>query len=326
MLELAEQMLEAVAFAHRHHVMHCDVKPENFILFAGNRLRLADFGIARVAMRTLSGSGSGTVGYLAPEQALGKPSFRSDVFSLGLILYRMFSGKLPQWPFNWPPPGFDRVRKGCHPDLIAIMRRAMELDNRKRFADAGQMLSAFRRIKPRAQRATRSPRRRKARNEGRDWRTIRHREFSRQYRTQLETRAKCTRCAGPIAETMLFCPWCRTAVRPAKLTTRFPKRCRRCKRGIKTDWRFCPWCYGAAINDEGEHRYTDARYDGKCSNPACSGKHLMPFMRYCPWCRHKVRKIWKIEGSKNRCPRCRWGVVPEYWDYCPWCGRTLGKR
>ena len=42
---------------------------------------------------------------MAPEQAMGKPSFCSDVFSLGLILYRMFSGELPEWPYEWPLPG-----------------------------------------------------------------------------------------------------------------------------------------------------------------------------------------------------------------------------
>ena len=62
MIGLAEQMLEAVAFAHRRRILHGDLKPENFILFPGNHLRLADFGIAKVAHRTLEASGSGTVG------------------------------------------------------------------------------------------------------------------------------------------------------------------------------------------------------------------------------------------------------------------------
>jgi len=92
-LDYAGQMLSAVAYAHSRRVMHCDIKPENFLLFPGNRLRLSDFGIAKVARRTIQASGSGTVGYVAPEQAMGKPSFRSDVFSLGLILYRMLSGQ-----------------------------------------------------------------------------------------------------------------------------------------------------------------------------------------------------------------------------------------
>src|SRR5688572_26896533 len=62
--EFVEQLLEALAYAHTRKIIHCDVKPENLLLFPDNRLRLADFGIAKVAMRTIKGSGSGTVGYL----------------------------------------------------------------------------------------------------------------------------------------------------------------------------------------------------------------------------------------------------------------------
>ncbi|UCG16465.1 MAG: protein kinase [Phycisphaerales bacterium] len=62
MVDFASQMLDAVAYAHPKRVMHCDLKPENCILFRENRLRLADFGIAKVALRTIPASGSGTIG------------------------------------------------------------------------------------------------------------------------------------------------------------------------------------------------------------------------------------------------------------------------
>ena len=324
----ADQMLEAVAFAHRKRVMHCDLKPENFILFRGNRLRLADFGIAKVARRTLEASGSGTVGYVAPEQAMGKPSFRSDVFSLGLILYRMFSGQLPEWPYSWPPPGFDRVRRDLHPDLIAFLRRTMEVDHRKRFADAAGMQAAFRRLRSRAMKSTLARRRRRKKAEApqRDGRAIPHHDFLKRYRASLDVHATCRRCHGPVAEAMQFCPWCGARRRVPTDETRFPSRCPRCHRGMKKDWRFCPWCYGAAVNPSSTRRYSDLRYTARCTNPSCPGKLLMPFTKYCPWCRRKVRKKWKIEGSKDRCPRCGWGVLPEYWAYCPWCARTIGKR
>ena len=104
-VDYSAQILAAVAYAHEHRIIHCDIKPDNFLIFADGRVRLADFGIARVAQKTLRGWGEGTVGYIAPEQAMGKPSFRSDVFSTGLVLYRMFSGCLPEWPYRWPPPG-----------------------------------------------------------------------------------------------------------------------------------------------------------------------------------------------------------------------------
>jgi serine/threonine-protein kinase len=143
-MHFARQMIDAVAYAHRHRIIHCDIKPENFILFAENRLRLTDFGIARIAYdRTVKASGSGTIGYIAPEQAMGRPSLRSDVFSLGLVLYRMFTGQLPDWPFEWPMVGHERLKGKVHPRLISFLRKAIDVTPRKRFRDGGQMQEAF---------------------------------------------------------------------------------------------------------------------------------------------------------------------------------------
>ena len=141
-LDLAGQALASIAYAHEHKIIHCDIKPENYILFPDNQLRLTDFGIARVAQRTVQASGSGTIGHIAPEQAMGKPSFRSDVFSIGLIAYRMFGAHWPEWPFSWPPPGFARVRAklarfvGCRCHRTA---RARATANDHRFATQGRI-------------------------------------------------------------------------------------------------------------------------------------------------------------------------------------------
>jgi serine/threonine protein kinase len=149
-LDYSEQILEALAHAHEHRVLHCDVKPENFILFRDGTLKLTDFGIARFALRTVHGSGSGTVGFVAPEQAMGRPSYRSDVFSTGLILYRMFSGHLPEWPFEWPPPGYEKIRKNLHKDLVNFLQRAIAVSPQKRFRDCCAMLGAFEKLLPKA--------------------------------------------------------------------------------------------------------------------------------------------------------------------------------
>jgi len=148
-LDFAEQMLEGLAYAHRMKIIHCDVNPENVLIFPGNRIRLADFGIAKVAQKTIHSSGTGTVGYMAPEQAMGRPSARSDVFSLGLLIYRMLAGQWPEWPYDWPPPGYRRLRRKVHPDLVALVRRAIDPHPKKRFRDADQMLNAFRKAKRR---------------------------------------------------------------------------------------------------------------------------------------------------------------------------------
>lgn len=149
-MEWTEQILDAVAYAHRQKIIHCDIKPENILLFSGNRLRLTDFGIAKIALRTVKARGTGTVGYMAPEQAAGKPSQRSDVFSLGLVLCRLFMGHLPEWPYEWPTPGYDKLKNKAHPDLIAFIKRSIEMNPKKRYADAEQMLAAFRRLKARS--------------------------------------------------------------------------------------------------------------------------------------------------------------------------------
>jgi serine/threonine-protein kinase len=142
-LHYAGQMLEALAHAHAHHIIHCDVKPENLILFPDDQLRLGDFGLAKLSVRTLHASSSGTLGYMAPEQAMGRPSARSDVFSAGLILYRMLTGVLPDWPYEWPTEGYERLRRRA-PDLVDVVRRSLQLPTRKRYRDAQRMLDAFR--------------------------------------------------------------------------------------------------------------------------------------------------------------------------------------
>ena len=142
--EIESQILEALAYAHAKRIIHCDVKPDNVLLFPGNLARLSDFGIARVALRTIAAaSGSGTIGYVAPEQAFGKPSFRSDVFSAGLLLYRLLTGVLPEWPFTWPLAGQDRLERKVSPAMLRVLQRSIQLESSRRYADAGKMLDAF---------------------------------------------------------------------------------------------------------------------------------------------------------------------------------------
>ena len=149
-LDLAGQALAGLAFMHENRVIHCDVKPENFILFPGNRLKLADYGFAKVRVRTLKASGSGTIDYIAPEQAMGRPKFQSDVFSAGLVIYQMLSGKLPEWPFEWPLPAQDRLKQRVRPEFIDFLQRAIQLDPKQRFADASVMYMAFERLQSHA--------------------------------------------------------------------------------------------------------------------------------------------------------------------------------
>ena len=143
-LDFTRQALAAVAHAHSRSILHCDIKPENFIVFPSNRLKLTDFGFSKVLLRAgQKGSGSGTVGYLAPEQALGRPMFQSDVFALSLMIYELFSGELPEWPYQWPPPGYARIRSKLRPRMLRWLRKGMEFKPQARYRNAVAMQRAF---------------------------------------------------------------------------------------------------------------------------------------------------------------------------------------
>lgn len=160
-LDLGGQILDAVAFAHSHRIVHCDIKPDNLILFPGNRLKLTDFGIAKVALKKLRGSGTGTVGYMAPEQAMGRPTYRSDVFSIGLILCRMLAGEWPEYPFDWPPPGHTKLRRKVPAEFLKFLQKSIHFDPRKRFADAVQMQTAYEKLVPKVERFAAKKRKRR---------------------------------------------------------------------------------------------------------------------------------------------------------------------
>lgn len=326
-LDLADQALASLAFAHEKKIIHCDIKPENYIVFPGNRLKLADFGFAKISLRTLKASGSGTIDYIAPEQAMGRPKFQSDVFSVGLVLYRLLSGKLPEWPFKWPMVGHDRLQTRAGPEYASVLRRAIQLDPAHRYRSAIEMYAAFKKVRAgeKRRRSTgKSSAKRRTAKTGASWRQLQWREFQHQYRSTLQTRHDCRRCDGPVAESMKSCPWCGIDNPSRGSVTSLPAECPRCERGVKNDWDYCAWCYGPGFEAETNRHYPDKRYTAKCANQRCR-EPLMPFMRYCPWCRSKVKRGWKVDGSKRRCKACNWGIVGEYWNFCAWCREPVQR-
>jgi hypothetical protein len=323
-LSFGEQLLSALAYAHEQRVIHCDVKPENLILFGDERLRLADFGLAKVvAARTVSASASGTIGFMAPEQALGRPSARSDVFSAGLVIYRMLTGTLPEWPYDWPPPGHERLLR-IAPEIAEVLERAIQVDARRRYRDAAQMLEAY----GKAQRKL--LRRRKAGSETtaqrkqsvRDWRSVRLRQLRNMLAGRLVLSHQCGACHQPVDERMHACPWCGVAPLQPTGPSTYPAQCPRCARGIKLDWSWCAWCHGPKIGPQSSRRFTDRRYASACGS--CGGK-LIPFSRYCPWCRVRVHTRWTLVKTARRCTHCEQPVLPGFWAHCPWCAKALAE-
>jgi eukaryotic-like serine/threonine-protein kinase len=324
----AEQLLSAVAFAHSKRIIHCDIKPENVVLLSEDRVALTDFGIAKVALRTQAMSSvAGTLGYMAPEHAMGRPSYRSDVFSLGLVLWKLFSGKLPEWPFHSPLAGTERLKRTYSPEFIKVLERALLLDHTKRYADAGKFYNAFLRVKRRARKgdakasvkpSTTSP----------NWRLLREKEFQRRFGKHLKGNARCSRCRSIVAEAMCHCPWCGLKQGQYKGTSEYRARCNSCGRGTKQDWKYCTWCRAPQNPSDPTRKYADKRYIARCSH--CEEKCLVQFAKHCPRCRHRVEREFRITSSptgngKNhsRCRHCGWGVLNGFWDFCSWCGKSL---
>ena len=328
-LSYAEQLLEALAFAHKNRLIHCDIKPENILLFEGDRIRLADFGIAKVAMRTLKAHGTGTLGYAAPEQAYGRPSFRSDVFGVGIVVYRMLTGVLPEWPFHWPLAGHARLKEVASPDLMVFLKRTLEVDAKKRYPDAVRALAAFKKIRKGAlAHVTRRRTKRKTATSRTptNWQHVRLGQFVKRFGKELQLSLECSGCKGPMSHEMRHCPWCGKEHAKVRGETGFTSACPRCQRGMKADWRYCPWCWGAAVGPTSNRELSDRRYSARCANKSCDRKDLMPFMRYCPWCHDKITRVWPLPGSRSRCERCEWGVSREFWSICPWCATPVTPR
>jgi serine/threonine-protein kinase len=97
-LEIIGSVAEALDYAHKNGVVHRDIKPANIMLLEGNQIKVADFGIARLpdSTRTQTGDIFGTPNYMSPEQVAGKKvDGRSDLFSLGAVMYKLLTGKQP---------------------------------------------------------------------------------------------------------------------------------------------------------------------------------------------------------------------------------------
>src|SRR5689334_4721296 len=97
-IDITVQILKAARFAHRHGIVHRDLKPHNVMVDDEDRVKVTDFGIARAGASDMTETGSimGTAQYLSPEQAQGHPvSQRSDLYSVGVVLYELLTGRIP---------------------------------------------------------------------------------------------------------------------------------------------------------------------------------------------------------------------------------------
>lgn len=154
-VRIAAEVAAGLAAAHRAGITHRDVTPANIFLTSDGPVKLLDFGIAALAGdRTDDGSAGGTIPYMSPEQARGAPTDnRTDVWSLGVVLFRMLTGELP-FPGDSPADVLSAIRSdvpaptlsrrhGIPRRLARVVDRALEKPSARRYADAGEMLRAL---------------------------------------------------------------------------------------------------------------------------------------------------------------------------------------
>jgi eukaryotic-like serine/threonine-protein kinase len=150
---LGAQVAEALGAAHDRGMVHRDIKPQNVLLAARGGAKVADFGIARAgSSATISRTGSviGTAGYMSPEQALGKPATpKSDLYSLGVVLYEALTGELPYTADNPIAVSMKHVNEPLRPPIElnpripkgmnAIVTKLLAKDPEDRYADADKL-------------------------------------------------------------------------------------------------------------------------------------------------------------------------------------------
>jgi serine/threonine protein kinase len=158
-VNLMIQLCDALNFAHQGGIVHRDIKPANILLDNSGKPHICDFGVAHVEMSTITQTGAtiGTPSYMSPEQVMGKKiDKRSDIFSLGAILYELLTGKRPfegesittviYKIVNEEAVPLTQLRKELPPEFEQIINKALAKDPDGRYDTCAEMADALRKV------------------------------------------------------------------------------------------------------------------------------------------------------------------------------------
>ena len=168
-INYAIQIGEALQEAHSHGIVHRDVKPENIMVNTKNQIKVMDFGLAKLKgslKLTRTSSTVGTLAYMAPEQIQGgEVDARSDIFSFGIVLFEMLTGRLPfrgeheaammYSIVNEEPQPIERYKPDVPPLLANIIQRALEKDANDRYQSTSDMVIELRRVQKKTTKVSR---------------------------------------------------------------------------------------------------------------------------------------------------------------------------
>lgn len=158
-VNLMIQLCDALDFAHQKGIVHRDIKPANILLDDAGKPCICDFGVAHVEMSTITQTGAtiGTPSYMSPEQVMGKKiDKRSDIFSLGAILYELLTGKRPfegesittviYKIINQDAPSLPGGGQGISPEFEDVVRKALAKDPENRYSSCSELANDLRKI------------------------------------------------------------------------------------------------------------------------------------------------------------------------------------
>jgi len=162
LLDVVDQLLDVLIACHAKGIIHRDIKPENLFIQKNGRLKVLDFGIARVraGLKTEAGTTLGTVAFSAPEQLKGGPiDARADVFSVGATLFTLIAGRRIHEPrdnaslalmmITQPAPPLDRVAEKAPKEVCMLVDRALAFLPEHRYPDALTMRGDVRSVRKR---------------------------------------------------------------------------------------------------------------------------------------------------------------------------------